>query len=60
MKVKLLVPRSGSDGSYGIGDIIEVSAGEGKRMIESGQCIPYAPKQQPETRKNVAKSKGKN
>lgn len=60
MKVKLLVSRSGADGAFSPGDVIEVSAAEGKRMIEAVQCVPYAPKKKPETRakKNVVKGQG--
>lgn len=39
MKVKLLVSRSGSDGSFVPGDEITVSDAEAKRMIEKGQAI---------------------
>ena len=59
MKVRLLVARSGADGADNIGDIVEVSKDECKRMIESNQCVPYVPEVKPETRKNVAKGKGK-
>lgn len=55
MKVKLLVSRAGVNDSWSAGDVIEVSAAEGKRMIEANQCIPYAEKVKPETR--VAKPK---
>lgn len=40
VKVKLLVSRSGPDGSFAPGDEIEVSANEAKRMIERGQAEP--------------------
>lgn len=40
MKVKLLVSRSGADGAYNVGDEIEVSGDEAKRMIEAGQAAP--------------------
>lgn len=38
MKVKLLVSRSGVDGAKNAGDIIDVSADEGQRMIDAGQA----------------------
>jgi len=44
MRVRLLVSRSGSDGTFSPGDEIEVSAAEGKRMIEAGQCEPVREK----------------
>ena len=40
MKVKLLVSRSGPAGAQNVGDEIDVSDDEGKRMIEAGQCQP--------------------
>ena len=38
VKVKLLVSRSGADGAFSAGDVIEVSADEAKRMTAAGQC----------------------
>jgi F0F1-type ATP synthase membrane subunit b/b' len=38
MKVRLLVARAGADFSQNRGDVIEVSAAEGERMIEAGQA----------------------
>ena len=38
VKVKLLVSRSGADGAFSAGDVIEVSADEAKRMAAAGQC----------------------
>lgn len=38
MKVKMLVSRSGADGAFAPGDVIEVSSDEAKRMIEAGQA----------------------
>lgn len=35
MKVKLLVPRCGKDFTQNVGDEIEVSDAEGKRMLEA-------------------------
>jgi len=60
MKVQMLVSRAGPAGVDNRGDVVEVSAAEGKRMIEAAQAIPYAPKVKPErrTKKNVAKRKG--
>ena len=40
MKVKLLVSRVGPDGSFNVGDEIEVSADEAKRMMNKGQAAP--------------------
>ena len=59
MKVKLLVPRIGPAGSENRGDVINIDAAEGKRMIEALQAIPHVPEVKPETRvkKHVAKGK---
>lgn len=38
VKVKLMVSRSGADGTFAAGDVIEVSAGEAERMTAAGQC----------------------
>lgn len=38
MKVKLLVARATAGDAQNRGDIVEVSAGEAKRMIEAGQA----------------------
>jgi len=53
MKVKLLVPRCGPAGAQNIGDVIEVSDAEAKRMMEAepAQCVPVR-----ETRKKVEKA----
>ena len=57
MKVELLVSRAGIDFSQNVGDEIEVSTEEGKRMIEAGQAKPVrAVKTQKATRKNVEKA----
>lgn len=40
MKVKLLIARAGVDFTQNVGDEIEVSAEEGKRLIEAGQAAP--------------------
>ncbi len=40
MKVKLLTSRAGLDFSQNRDEEIEVSAAEGKRLIEAGQAIP--------------------
>lgn len=42
MKVKLLVSRGGIDFTQNVGDEVEVTDGEGQRMIEAGQAIPVA------------------
>lgn len=39
VKVKLLVSRSGLSGPQNLGDVIEVTVAEMKRMVEAGQCI---------------------
>lgn len=39
MKVKLLVSRGGIDFSQAAGDVIEVSAAEGERMIAAEQAV---------------------
>lgn len=38
VEVKLLVSRTGADGASSVGDVIEVSADEAKRMVAAGQC----------------------
>ena len=38
MKIKLLISRAGADFSQNAGDVIEVSADEGQRMIDAGQA----------------------
>lgn len=38
MKVRLLVSRSGADGAFSAGDIVEVSTDESARMVEAGQA----------------------
>ena len=53
MKIKLLVSRCGPEVNQNAGDVVEVSEAEGKRMIESGQAIPYAAKRKPETRRKT-------
>lgn len=42
MKIKLLTPRSGPKGSLNVGDEIEVSEPEGKRLIEAGKASPVS------------------
>lgn len=39
MKVKLLVSRSSVDFVQNAGDVIEVDAAEGKRMIDANQAV---------------------
>jgi len=48
MKVKLLVSRSGADGSFSPGDEIEVSPDEAARMIAAGQAQPVRDGVKPE------------
>lgn len=60
MKVRLQIPRSGPAGSYGIGDEIEVSDAEAKRLIESNKAAPARDAPEPEravTRKKVSRKK---
>ena len=38
IKVQLLVSRAGPDFVQNAGDVIEVDADEGKRMVDAGQC----------------------
>lgn len=53
VKVKLLVSRSGSDGAYSPGDLVEVSADEAARMCEAGQAeILRTKKTERATKKN--------
>ena len=40
MKVKLLVSRAGTNFAQSIGEVINVSADEGARMIQSEQAVP--------------------
>ena len=39
MKIKLLVPRVGSDGVFNRGDEIDVPDDEAQRMVDDGQCL---------------------
>lgn len=39
MKVKLLVSRSGAMGAQNVGEEVEVSADEAKRMVAAGQAV---------------------
>ena len=48
MKVKLLTSRAGVDFSQNVGDVVEVSGEEGKRMIENGQAVPLRNEAEPE------------
>ncbi len=38
-EVKLLTARAGVGFSQNVGDVVEVSAAEAKRMIEAGQAV---------------------
>lgn len=51
MKVKLLTSRAGADFVQNVGDVIEVSAEEAKRMMESQppQCVPVREAEDVET-----------
>lgn len=40
MKIKLLVSRAGTGFAQSVGEIIDVSADEGARMIQAEQAIP--------------------
>jgi hypothetical protein len=48
MKIKLLTSRSGSDGAFGVGDVIDVPQAEAIRMIEKGQAEPLREAKAPE------------
>lgn len=48
MKIKLLTSRSGSDGAFNVGDVIDVPKDEAVRMIEKGQAQPVRGRQSPE------------
>lgn len=41
MKVKLLIPRGGPAGSFGVGDVIEVSDNEAKRLMDANKAVPF-------------------
>jgi len=56
MKVELLVARAHAGGSQNRGDIVEVSAAEGARMIEAGQAAPVRAAKKPETAAPKAKA----
>lgn len=54
MKVKLIVGRAGADFSQSPGEVVEVDAAEGKRMIDAGQALPEtAGKKETATQKGV-------
>lgn len=60
MKVRLLIPRSGPSGSYGVGEEMEVGDAEAKRLIESNKAAPVRESAEPEravARKKVARKK---
>jgi hypothetical protein len=59
MKIKLLVSRSGADGAFGRGDIIEVSEAEAVRMIaaEQAEAIDAMPRGEARTEKAVKAAK---
>lgn len=40
MKVRLLEARASADGAQNVGDEVEVTADEAKRMIEAGTAAP--------------------
>jgi len=48
VKVKLLTSRSGSDGAFGAGDVIDVPGDEAARMIGKGQAEPVRAERAPE------------
>lgn len=58
MKIKMLVSRTGSDGVFNPGDLLDVPADEASRMIEAGQCevvrqVPETAIRKPKTEKAV-------
>lgn len=59
MKIKLLVSRAGPGGAYSVGDEIDVSDAEAKRMFEAvpPQAIPVRHGAEPE-RATRGKAKG--
>lgn len=55
MKVKLLISRADAVKAYGVGDVIDVSEDEARRLIEAGKAAAAEPKTKPETtRKKTA------
>lgn len=60
MKVRLLIPRSGPNGSFGVGDEMEVTDSEAKRLIEANKAAPVRSAPEPEravARKKVSRKK---
>lgn len=47
MKIKLLISRASAEGSQNVGDEIEVSNDEAKRMIDAGQAAPVRTSSKP-------------
>ena len=41
MKITLTTSRSGSDGTFIRGDVIDVPDDEALRMLDAGQCEPF-------------------
>lgn len=55
MKVKLLISRAGTGFVQSAGDVVEVSNGEAKRMIEAGQAEPVTEKPEKATARKAEK-----
>ena len=53
MKVKLLISRADAVKAYGVGEVIDVSEDEARRLIEAGKATPVQPKPE-NTRKTKA------
>lgn len=57
MKVKLLVSRSGADGSFSPGEEIEVGDAEALRMVEAGQAVIVGREKETATKKKVVEKR---
>jgi len=60
MKVKLLISRADAIRAYGVGDVVDVSEGEAKRLIEAGKAVfaDVKPARETTTKKRVAEKRG--
>lgn len=57
MKVKLLTSRSGVDGAFNVGDVIDVPQAEAVRMIDKRQAQPVREAAAPEKAVKATASK---
>lgn len=48
MKIKLLVSRSGPEGAFNVGDVIEVPNAEAQRMVDAEQAVILRSGKKPE------------